>query len=87
MCACQLGRRTQPVNTDEPQQMTKITGRGVIAAGHEQTAAVGADALRRGGNAVDAAVAANFAAFSCEPVLTSPYGGGFATVAGLNEAG
>ncbi len=55
---------------------------GVIAAGDERTARVGIEILRRGGNAVDAAVAANFAAFVAEPVLTAPYGGGYASVAG-----
>jgi len=39
---------------------------GVIAAGNAQTAAAGAAALRRGGNAVDAAVAAAFASFVTE---------------------
>jgi gamma-glutamyltranspeptidase/glutathione hydrolase len=38
--------------------------------------------LQAGGNAVDAAVAATFASFVAEPVLTAPFGGGFATVGG-----
>lgn len=59
---------------------------GVVAAGDERTAGVGVDILRRGGNAVDAAVAANFAAFVAEPVLTAPFGGGFAIVAGPGMA-
>ena len=39
---------------------------GVIAAGDKETAAAGAEMLRRGGNAVDAAVAAAFASFIAE---------------------
>ena len=50
--------------------------RGVVAAGDPQTAAAGAHALRAGGNATDAAVAAALAAFVCEMPLASPLGGG-----------
>jgi gamma-glutamyltranspeptidase/glutathione hydrolase len=51
--------------------------RGAIAAGHEVTARAGADALERGGNAVDAAVAAAAMSWAAEPPLTGPCGGGF----------
>ncbi len=53
---------------------------GIIAAGHPQTAEAGAEILRAGGNAVDAAVAAAFATFMAEPTLVAPGGGGFALV-------
>src|SRR5579884_2157250 len=53
---------------------------GVIAAGHQVTAQVGADVLRAGGNAVDAAVAAMLASFACEPLLTGPGAGGYMLV-------
>ncbi len=53
---------------------------GVIAAGHEVTAGVGADVLREGGNAVDAALAAMVASFACEPLLTGPGAGGYMLV-------
>ena len=53
---------------------------GVIAAGHELTAQAGADILRAGGNAVDAAVAAMLASFACEPLLTGPGAGGYMLV-------
>jgi gamma-glutamyltranspeptidase/glutathione hydrolase len=48
----------------------------VVAAGDPQTARAGAELLRQGGNAVDAAVGAAFAAFVCEMPLCSPLGGG-----------
>jgi gamma-glutamyltranspeptidase / glutathione hydrolase len=54
--------------------------RGAIAAGHPVTAQVGADVLRGGGNAVDAAVAACFASWIAESPLTGPGGGGFMLV-------
>lgn len=58
--------------------MSTIT-RGVIAAGHEATAAAGAEMFHKGGNAFDAVVAAAFASFVCEATLTSAGGGGFLT--------
>lgn len=59
-------------------------GTGQIAAGDEQTAAVGAQVLAKGGNAADAAVACTLAACAAEPILTGPFGGGFAVVAGTD---
>ena len=50
---------------------------GVIAAGHPGTVAAAEAALRAGGNAFDAAIAAGFAATVAEPTLTSLGGGGF----------
>ena len=50
-----------------------------IAAGHPLTADAGAEVLRAGGNAFDAAIAAIACACVCEPVLASLGGGGFLT--------
>src|SRR5579884_1554923 len=50
---------------------------GVVAAGHPLTAEAGADVLRQGGNAVDAAVAAALMSFVTESPLTGPGAGGF----------
>src|SRR6188508_3204280 len=52
---------------------------GLVAAGHPVTADAAAEALRAGGNAFDAVVAAGFAGAVAEPFLTSPAGGGFLT--------
>ena len=49
--------------------------KGAVAAGHPLTAQAGARVLEEGGNAVDACVAAAFAAGSCESFLTSPGAG------------
>ena len=55
--------------------------RGVVAAGHPVTAEAGAELLRAGGNAVDAALAAMFASFVTEPMLTGLGAGGYMLVA------
>ena len=57
-----------------------MTPLGVIAAGHPQTAEQGADVLRAGGNAVDAALGAMLASFACEPLLTGLGAGGYMLV-------
>ena len=54
--------------------------RGAIAAGHKLTAQAGARVLAEGGNAVDACIAAAFAAAVAEGPLTGPAGGGFLLV-------
>ena len=57
-----------------------MTVRGVVAAGHPVTAAAGAQVLRDGGNAVDAAVAAVLTSFVAEPLLTGFGAGGYLMV-------
>ena len=54
---------------------------GIVAAGHEVTAAAGARVLADGGNAVDAAVAAMLTSWVAEPLLTGPGAGGYLLVA------
>ena len=51
--------------------------KGVVAAGHEQTARAAEIILQDGGNAFDAVVAAHLAACVAEPVLSSLAGGGY----------
>lgn len=53
--------------------------KGVIAAGNVHTAEAGAEVLKAGGNAFDAAVAAAWVTFVAEPTMTSAGGGGFMT--------
>jgi len=57
--------------------MTKMKPKGAVAAGHAATAEAAAFALREGGNAFDAVIAAHWTACVAEPVLTSLGGGGF----------
>jgi gamma-glutamyltranspeptidase/glutathione hydrolase len=57
--------------------MTITKSLGAVAAGHTATADAAARALREGGNAFDAVIAAHWCACVAEPVLTSLGGGGF----------
>ena len=57
-----------------------MTERGVVAAGHPLTARSGAEVLRAGGNAVDAALAALMTSFMAEPLLTGLGAGGYMLV-------
>jgi gamma-glutamyltranspeptidase/glutathione hydrolase len=57
-----------------------------VAGGDPQTVRAGVELLRQGGNAVDAAVAAAFAAFVCEMPLCSPFGGGMMLLERSGEA-
>ncbi|MCB9642668.1 MAG: gamma-glutamyltransferase [Myxococcales bacterium] len=51
--------------------------KGIVAAGHAETARAGLQMLEQGGNAFDAMLAAMLAAFVAEPCLISAGGGGF----------
>jgi gamma-glutamyltranspeptidase/glutathione hydrolase len=53
---------------------------GVVAAGHPRSAEAGAQVLREGGNAVDAAVCSVLASFAVESPLTGFGAGGFMMV-------
>lgn len=87
---CRSRRRLDRAGVRAPRALTDATtagsgieqllsrmpaSRGIVAAGHPQTAEVGADVLRAGGSAADAAVAAAFASWVCEPLLTGPAAG------------
>ncbi|MFN0155605.1 MAG: gamma-glutamyltransferase [Gaiella sp.] len=53
---------------------------GAVAAGHPASVRAGRSILEQGGNAVDAALGAVFAAFAAEGPLTGPAGGGFVLI-------
>src|SRR5215210_3410510 len=57
-----------------------MANRGAVAAGHPVTAEAGAEVLREGGNAVDAAICAVLTSFVCESPLTGFGAGGFMLV-------
>ena len=72
------GRMTSPAL--QPQVTEGPPGSGAVAGGSRAAVEAGAYALRQGGNAVDAALAAFMASAISEPVLTSLGGGGFLMV-------
>ena len=53
---------------------------GVISAGSPDTAKAGAEILKQGGNAIDAAVAASFASFIAETGVVNLGGSGIAHI-------
>ncbi len=65
--------------------MAPVRG-GMVAAGHPVTAAAGAQVLRAGGNAVDAAVGAMLMSFVAEPLLTGLGAGGYLLVEGFDPS-
>jgi gamma-glutamyltranspeptidase len=54
--------------------------KGVVAAGHIETANAGKQILEAGGNAVDAIIASAFAGCVAEPLLTGLGAGGYMLV-------
>jgi len=74
-----------PLRSTLIQKKAKVVAEnGMVVAESAQAAKAGIEILKKGGNAIDAAVATSFAACTCEPAMAS-LGGGGATLIYLAE--
>src|SRR5258708_40247619 len=86
-CARQAEGTLMSESLTRQQKITKqaVHGKGVVVAQNCRAAEVGAEILRKGGNAIDAAVATGMAIGAVEPWMSGIGGGGLLTPSGAQE--
>ena len=62
---------------EQNEDMTPDSKNGMVVSGHPEATKIGLDILRKGGNAIDASIAVQYALSVCYPIAGNLGGGGF----------